>query len=315
LGAHGEIIAFMRPTHIPVAAALCLCAACSQSTNKGPQLVSSAGQPAYAVKYSAQLTEATKDLGDAQAEEKTLAQGFAGRLDELKKPDWDKVLVVVEDSDQAGRSADYADAHEEIDAVRGFWADEKDTFTQKVGGNAQYTVKQAGCTAEVGGAVAFSLNDTMDKELQKRLRSKNDAFTVIERQRATLGQQNAAALEKLADDVAQASYDVHVVMILAREKLRRMSADRDAVKQTLDRFVQEEKMYQGQPGRTADEKKTSEDRVNAALEGKAKIDGAAVQADAAMKDVDPKIDAATKDYDDALKALKGKIADKKKSGA
>jgi hypothetical protein len=277
--------------------------------------VSSSGQPAYAVKYADELTAATKAIGDAQSEAKTLEQGFGARLDELKKVDWDNVSTVVEDSNQAGRSADYADAHQEVDAVRGFWADEKDTFAQKVGGNAQYTAKQAGCTAEVSGAVAFSLNDTMDKELQKRLRSKNDAFTIIERQRSVLGTQNAAALEKLGDDVAQASYDVHVVMILAREKMRRLAADRDAVKTTLDRFVQEEKMYQGQPGRTADEKKASEDRINTALTSKSRIDAAATQADAMMKDIDARIEAATKDYDDALKALEAKIAEKKKAAA
>ena len=298
-----------------VAATLPLLVACSHNPYKEPQLQPSGGQPAYAVRYSDKLAAATKSIADAQSGAQTLEQGFGAHVEELKKPAWEKVLVVVDDSDQAGRSADYADAHAEVDAVRDFWADEKDTFTQKVGGNAQYVAKQAGCTADVGGAAGFALNDTMTKELEKRLRSKNDAFTVIDRQRTALGPQNAAALEKLADDVAQASYDVHVVMILARQKLERMVADKDAVKATLDRFVQEERAYQSETGRTDAEKKASEDRVTAAVTSKSHVDDGAAQAQAVMKEIDNTIDSATKAYDAALTALKSKIDEKKKSGA
>ena len=214
--------------------------------------------------------------------------------------------------DRAWGSADYADAHGDADAVKSFWEAEKDTITSKVVGNAQHTVKEAGCGADVAGPVAFSLNDAINKQQQKRLRGKNEAFVMIERYRVTLGPQNVAALEKLGDDVAQSSYDVHVLMVTQRERLRRLVSDKDSAKKTIDRFVKEETAFQTEAGRTDPEKKASADRVTAANKSKGEIDAAASQAEQLSKQMDASTDAAVKDYEAALSALRTKIAEKKK---
>jgi hypothetical protein len=295
-----------------------LLAACARP-EKGPVLASSAGQPPYALRYADELGASARALGDAQEQERRLATGFNARVDELKKPDWDLVRAVVDESDAAGRSADFSEAHGEVDGVRAFWGEEKAPLDAKVAGGAQYALKQATCTSgcvnlDVGGPAAYALNEAIDKDLQKRLRGSNAAFLLIERQHAALGTQNTGALEKLADDVSQASFLVHVDLIVVRQRLTRLIADQAAVQATLDRFAQDERAYQAQPGRTEADKKASEQRVIDAGKSKAQIDGAAAQAQAASKAGDQTIAASTKDYDDALKALRDKIDQRKKGG-
>ena len=293
---------------------LLLVAACSSSA-KAPSVASAGGHAAYAVRYDEELGSATKAFGDAQTREKTLSSGLGAYVDQMKKPDWQKVEVVVDDSDEAGKSADFADAANDATAVKSFWDAEKGDITARVNGSAQDKLKESGCNADVvAGPIAYAMNDAINKRLQKRLRARNDAFVVIERYRTSLGP-NAAPLEKLADDVSEASYDVHVLMVLQRARLQRLVADKGDVKKTLDRYIQEETDFQAEPGRTDAEKKASADRVTAANKKKAEIDNVAAQAEAVSKDMDKSIDEATKDYDDALKSLKAKVAERKKAEA
>jgi hypothetical protein len=282
------------------------------SAGKPPATATSSGQTAYAIGYADELSAATKAISDAQAKEKQLAAGFAAHVDELKKPDWDKVQTVISDSDEAGRSADFADAQGEAVAVKGFWDSEKNEITARVNGNAQHTMKQAGCSADTAGPISYALNEAINKQLQKKLRSKNEAFVVIERYKTSLGPQNVTSLEKLADEISEASYDVHVLMVTQRNRLQRLVSDKDDVKKTLDRFIQDETSFQAEPGRTEPEKKVSQDRIAAANKNKADLDKAAQQAETVSKEMEKSIDAATKDYEDAIKNLKAKVSEKKK---
>ncbi len=298
--------------------ALTFLSACARPET-GPVLASSAGQPSYAVRYADELGASARGIGDAQEQERKLAAGFGARVDELRKPDWDLVRAVIDESDAAGRSADFAEAHGEVNAVRAFWGEDKASVDAKVAGGAQYALKQATCTSgctnlDVGGPAAYALNEAIDKDLQKKLRASNDAFLLVERQRTALGAQNTATLEKLADDVSHASYLVHVDLIVQRRRLKQLLADQAAVEKTLDRFVQEEKAYQAQSGRTEADKKASEQRIVEATKSKGEIDGAAAQAQAAAKASDQAIAATAKDYDDAVKALRAKIDQKKRGG-
>jgi hypothetical protein len=303
----------MRTAHASFALPLTLLLAACSSSGKAPVLPSSSGQTAYAIHYNEELTSATKAVADAQAREKTLSSGFAAHVDELRKPDWQKVEAVIDDSDEAGRSADFAEAQGDATAVRSFWDSEKNEITGRVNYNAQHTMKQAGCSADAAGPIAFALNDAITKQLQKKLRSKNEAFVVIERYKTSLGPQNVASLEKLGDEISEASYDVNVLMVLQHNRVKRLAADKDDVKKTLDRFIQEETAFQNEAGRTEPEKKASQDRVTAAQKSKAEIDGVGQQAENVSKEMDKAIDATKKDYEDALKGMKTKVAEKKKN--
>lgn len=282
------------------------------TAGKPPTTAASSDQSAYAIGYSDEISAATKAIADVQAREKQLTAGFAAHVDELRRPDWEKVEAVISDSDEAGKSADFADAQAEAVAVKSFWDSEKNEITARVNGNAQHTMKQAGCTAETAGPISYALNDAISKQLQKKLRSKNEAFVVLERYKGSLGPQNVASLEKLADEISEASYDVHVFMVLQRNRLQRLVADKNDVKKTLDRYIQEEQAFQAEPGRTDADKRASQERVAQATKNKAELDKTAQQAEAVSKEMDKSIDAATKDYEKAIDDLRAKVAEKKK---
>ena len=200
-----------RAMRVPVILATVLLAACS-SSGKGPVTVSSGDQTPYALGYADELNGATKSFQDAQAQEKTLSGGFGARVDELKKPDWDKVLFVVDESDKAGKSADYAEAHGDADAVKELLGFGEGHHHRRRSSAMPSTASRRPAAAPTSPGRRL-LDERRDRQgAQKRMRGKNEGFVAIERYKVSLGPQNVAVLEKLGDDVSQASYDVHVQM-------------------------------------------------------------------------------------------------------
>jgi hypothetical protein len=283
------------------------------SQGKAPSVPTSSGQAAYAMGYSEDLAAATKAISDAQTREKQLSVGFAAHVDELRKPDWAKVETIVEDSDEAGKSAAYADTQGGATAIKSFWESDKNELAGRVAGNMQPAMQKSGCNADVNASIGYAMQEAINKQLQKKLRSKNEAFVVIERYKTSLGPQNVGSLEKLADEISEASYDVHILMVVQRNRLDKLVSDKNDVVRTLDRYVKDETEFQQEPGRTEPEKKASQDRITAANKSKADIDKVAAQAETTSKEMEKSIDASTKDYEDALKALKAKVEEKKKA--
>jgi hypothetical protein len=278
-----------------------------------PQVASSAGQTNYATDYPAALQDVSNDYVNAEGDVRKNTTEFPKYPDQLKDPPWTVVAGVVNRADEAGRSASYVDERRDVEAAREFFTEEKDEITRKVAGSAQYVAKKKDCDVDVSGAVSSSLKDAVDKQLEKRLRSHNDAHLIIDRYRDTLGKANATALEKQADDISATSYLANVRTIELKAETARLLDEANQVRKTLDQSIAEEKTFQAEPGRTAADKKASTDRIAKMEDGKVRIDAAVPQLQSLMKEIDQRNDAIKKEYDAALDSLKKAIASKSSS--
>jgi hypothetical protein len=281
-----------------------------------PQVASSATQVNYALDYPGVLQSVANDYVNTESDVRRITTDFPKYPDQLKNPPWPLVQNIVGRADEAGRSAAYVDAHREFDATQEFFTQEKDEITRKVGGSAQYVIKKKGekeCDVDVTGAISSSLREAVDKQLEKRLRSHNDAHVLIERYRESLGKPNASALEKQVDDISSASYSTYIRAIELKGRGTRLLDEANDIKRTIDRNIADERAFQTEPGRAPGDKKASIDRVAKMEDAKVRIDAAIPPVQALVKEIDQRSKAMQKEYDDALDALKKAIVTKSAS--
>jgi hypothetical protein len=281
-----------------------------------PQVASSAAQTNYAMEYPAALQSTSNDYVNTEGDVRRVTTDFPKYPDQLKDPPWPVVQNVVTRADEAGRSAAYVDARHDFEETRDFFAQEKDEITRRVAGSAQYVLKKkecGQCDADVGGAVAGSLREAVDKQLEKRLRAHNDAHLLIERYRESLGKANAAALEKQADDISAASYETFIRSVELKVRATRLLDEANQIKKTLDQSIADERAFQAEPGRKEGDKKASADRIAKMEDGKVRIDAAIPSLQNLVKEIDQRNQAMTKEYNDAFEALKKAIAAKNTS--
>jgi hypothetical protein len=286
--------------------------ACSQPPPE-PQVASSATEPGYAQDYPAALQSISKDFGRDDDDAGRLDSGFGGYTKDLKSPDWKVVGEIVDRADAAGKSRQYVDRNAEVAGARAFFDAEGEEITKKVAGSATYAAKQKGCETDLSGVVGKSLSDAVTKRLEERLRERNEAHHVIDRNRVALGKENAAALEKDADEISRASYLVNIAMVEEKVRLRTLLTEAEQVKKTIDDFVAAERAFQGKSGRTDAEKKASDERIERAQKSKAEVDSAITQGQEIEKQMDERIQKAQKRHNDAINALKQDIQEKAKS--
>lgn len=290
-------------------------AACGQQKPE-PQVASSANQASYAVDYPQELDAATTTFATRQEDAKAAAGRFDGYADQLKDPKSIPVaLEVVEAADASGRSWAYVERSRELEGVSGFFDAEGKDIAGRVAGAANYAGKEKACDASVGGAAAGAIKPAVGKSIEKRLRDRNEAFAIIERYKSSLPKADVAVLEKLADDVARASYLAHVELVDHKNRVRRMASEGGQVKKTLDAEIKFEQSWQAEAGRSDADKKASNERIEAANKAKAQVDASvqkAVDADAKGA-MDKQVKDAQQGYDDALAALKKKLKEKQKA--
>lgn len=293
---------------VAVSAALSLLGPLGCLSQKNPSVVvSSSGEPGYAARYPDELDGMLGKVDERQREARQATARFASYPDQLKDVKKDQALAVVERADEAGRSYAYVERAREAEQVQAFFRGEKEEINKKVGGAVQYAAKQKGASIDVYGTVGHSLGEAIDKQIEKRLRERNEAHAVIERYRVSLGKANAAALEKQADEISHASYILHVEAVTQKQLLEGMINEAPTVKKTADSFIQREKAFQAEAGRTDPEKKASEERIATMTRSKERIDASVEKARQALPNIDQQLKANQKEYADALAALKAKL--------
>ncbi len=303
-----------RVSPLPLVAALALSAAAGCAAPKPePEIASAASQESYAVGYPQALTEATTSFSQIQSEIRSELGQFPSYPGKLKDPGWARVSDVLTRANQAGKSSAYVARMRRVEGAFEFFSTEKEEINRKVAGSAQFVVKKKGCDAEIGGTVAASLKDTVDKQLEKELRDANEAHHLIERYRIALGKENAAALEPQADAVSRASYLVHVQLVEDKLRVQRMLAEADEVQRTFDASLAAERSFQAEKRTTPAEKKASEDRVAEINKSRALLDSAVKQGSSLLPNLDEQVQAMAREYDDALAKLLASIDEKAKS--
>ena len=286
-------------------------------TRPEPALYASAAdQPAYAERYPAELgtTQNAYLTDDQQAQ--TLASGFAKYPDQLDKPpSYAAVLEVVKAADQAGKSADLAAGMAEAEEVRAFFTANKDPIHQKVAGSVDYAAKQKQCDAELAGTAVGAMDRAIDQEVDETVRSHNAATRVIEDNQDALGRQNLDKLTKQSDQLALASYIVHVRMPQTKRNLDAALGDASTVKKTLERDQEQAKAVLDDPHASKAAKVTADKRSAAASNALAALDAEIADAKKLSQDMDKRTQAAQKSYEDALKALEDDLAQRAQAQA
>jgi hypothetical protein len=293
----------------PFVALALMLAACS-APKPEPEIASSAPQARYAERYPAELQALSSAFGEGQVTSKKTIDSMSGYPDELKKVKPEQALAIVERADEAGRSYAYVERVREVDGAYRFFTEEKDEITKKVAGAAQFVAKQKGCEVDVSGPAAHALKESVDKQLEKRLRERNEAHLLIERYRESLGKDNAAALEKQADAISYASYVVHIELVEQKVRINRLLAEIETVKKTTDDAIAAERAFQGEASRTPAEKKAAEERIEALNKSKALLDAAVTQAQNTAESMQERITELQKQYADGFAALRKKLGAK-----
>ncbi len=268
-----------------------------------PLTASSADQGSYALHYADSLSSSRSELATIEKQTDSAQSDFAKYPDALSNPSWPDVLAVYQRADEAGKSASYVEELERARAVTQFYVEEKDEFNRRVGGAAQYAVKQKECDVEVTGPVSYSISKAFEERVRDRLRDHSDAFLYIDEHEDALGKKNRSKLEDQSDAIAQMSYLVHVRIVELRDRLARQSAEASDVEHTLQKIADEAHAAAADTKLSAAKRAKETQREQAALSAKARVEPEVTEAKKLSEEFDKRISAVQDKYEDALKAL------------
>lgn len=299
----------MRISELTTIALLAALLPCACSTRPTPAFASSANESAYAERYPAALLAVRTEFADDEKRARELFTGFANYPGALSAPDGQQVLAVVERADAAGKSGSYARESEAQSHVSRFFSEEKDELNQKVGGAAQYAAKQKECTADVSSPAVSALDHGVTKALEQRLRDHDEAERYIEDHQDALGKANLEKLQKQADEIALASYLVHVRTKQLKVELGDLINESSDVKKTLAQSDAAAQAVLSSPSASKAAKTTAQTRATAAKNASNGLDIEIEQAKRAVGEMDARSAQLEKDYQAALDALEKSLKD------
>jgi hypothetical protein len=229
---------------------------------------------------------------------------FAKYPDALSNPSWPDVLAVYDAADEAGKTQAYVEELEHARAVTQFYVEEKDELNRRVGGAAQYAVKQKECDVEVTGPTSYALSKAFEERVRDRLRDHSDAFMYIHEHEDTLGKKNVPKLEDQSDGIAQTSYLVYVRLVELRDRLAKQASEASDVEKSLQKIADEAHTNAADAKASAAKRQHATERERQALAAKQRVEPEATEAKKISEEMDKRIKAVQDKYEEAFKALR-----------
>lgn len=280
-------------------------AACTQQQ---PAVTAASGEQAgYAERYPSRLGDVRAAFADNESHARTDFAEFKSYPDALRNPKWENVKETVDKADEAGKSSAYTEAALESESVERFFREEKDGLRQKVGGAVSYVSGQKECKEDLGGVAVGAMERGVDKQMEERLRSFNDADRYIEDHQDEIGKPNVETLQKQADKIAHVSNVAYVRLELYRREIEALLADSGTVRSTLEREVKDSDAVLADAGASKNKKALAQRRKSAAEASLTKLDSEVEQGKRSIEEMQQRIAALQKDYQQALDALREDI--------
>ncbi len=293
----------MRKVELGLVASLAVAVSSGCSTQPTPAFASSANESSYAEHYPAALLALRTEYASDESHAIEIFSAFPSYPGALSAPNGAQVLAVVDRADAAGKSGAYAQEMDEQRHVARFFSEEKETLNQKVGGAAQFAAKQKECTVDVASPAVGALDRGVDKALADRLHDHNEAHRYIEDHQDTLAKSNLEKLQKQADEIALASFLVHVRVKQIKRELARLVDEGSGVKKTLERSDADAQIVIADKTASRSAKATAQTRASASAAARANIDSEVEQAKRALADMDARSEKLEKDYSASFDAL------------
>jgi hypothetical protein len=293
--------------HAPIVSLVALAAfavACATQQQK-PLTASSASETRYATHYPENVSRERTQFAEQESQATTLSQELAKFPDAVEAKDYNHVKKAYELAVESGKGAAYAAQYESSQGVVTFMAEEKEPISNGIAGSTVYVAKQKECKdpGEIGGAGVHGLNKAVDKQLEERMRSSNEAQAYIDAHAEAIGKPGVEKLRDQVDLLAAYSFLVYVKSEQSRQKLQSMVDEASTVKSTLEDAATEADALAKDPATPEGDRKSAEARAVAAREAATKIDGEAEQTRKAMEQVEQRNQKLRDEHDKAVDAL------------